>query len=51
MDFADQGTVIFTAGTDEDASEALVLLETYLYGSEDSAPADVSENPMAAVIH
>ena len=46
-DFADQDTVIFTAGTDEDASKALVLLETHLYGGEDSEPAGVSENPMA----
>ena len=35
-DFADRGTVIFIAGTDDDASEALDLLETHLYGGEDS---------------
>ncbi|MGD1949591.1 MAG: hypothetical protein ACFB14_08095 [Leptolyngbyaceae cyanobacterium] len=44
-DFADRDTVIFTAGTDEDASEALELLETYL----DSGDASAAENPMAVV--
>lgn len=44
-DFADRDTVIFTAGTDEDASEALELLETYLYSGDASA----AENPMAVV--
>ena len=47
-DFADQDTVIFTAGTDEDASEALELLETYLYSGGDDDVSN-SENPMAVM--
>ena len=36
IDYADQRDLIFTAGTGDDASKAIIALETYLYGTEDS---------------
>ncbi len=36
IDYVEQRDLIFTAGTGEDAFEAIVSLETYLYGAENN---------------